>query len=128
PGWLELASKYLYDGIDGREWGECLDIWMAFEKEAEVFRDNNSKLYPQILSKWLQNHQYQSIPTVENIETYTKEWLTWWNSLQPKWQQSTVPNTLPPSLSTMREKENMLNLKKGGPLGLVTFLIALKWW
>ena len=31
--WLKLASKYLYDGIEVREWKECLDIWMGFEKE-----------------------------------------------------------------------------------------------
>jgi hypothetical protein len=33
PDWLELASKYLYDGIELQEWKECLDIWMGFEKE-----------------------------------------------------------------------------------------------
>ena len=31
--WLELASKYLYEGVEACEWEECLDIWMGFEKE-----------------------------------------------------------------------------------------------
>ena len=148
PDWLELASKYLYDGVEACEWKECLDIWMAFEKEVgylemtavsatakftyislRVFQHRLvAKLRPQVVSKWLQNRQYQAIPKIDDVKTYANEWLAWWNGLQPKWRQNEVPNTLPPPLSTAGEKENVSNLKKGGPSGLVTVLIALKWW
>jgi hypothetical protein len=87
-----------------------------------------AKLRPQVVSKWLQNRQYQAIPKIDDVKTYTNEWLAWWNGLQPKWRQNEIPNTLPPPLSTAGEKDNVSSLKKGGPSGLVTVLIALKWW
>lgn len=68
------------------------------------------------------------MPNVDDVEGYAKEWLSWWNSVQPKWRQSSVTGELPLSLSVASDKEDLSCLKKGGPSGLVTVMIGLKWW
>ena len=57
-----------------------------------------------------------------------KEWLSWWNSVQPKWRQSSVPGELLLPLSVTSDKEDLSCLRKGEPSRLVTVMIGLKWW
>lgn len=50
----------------------------------------------------------------------------WWNSIQPKWRRNPA-NGLPFDMSIGKSKD-MSSVRKGGPSGLVTLLIGLKWW
>jgi hypothetical protein len=88
----------------------------------------NTKFRPGILSKWLISRKFHALPNVEDVGGYAKEWLSWWNSVQPKWRQSSVTGSLPLPLSIASEKNDLVCLKKGGPSGLVTVMIGLKWW
>ena len=87
----------------------------------------NAKSRPGILSKWLVNRKFHILPNVDDVAGYAEEWLAWWNSLQPKWRQSSGEGLLPLPLSAASKKD-IVSLKKGGPSGLVTVLIGLKWW
>jgi hypothetical protein len=88
----------------------------------------NTKLRPGILSKWLVHRKFHTLPNVDDAGEYAEEWLAWWNSVQPKWRQSSVTGSLPLPLSIASDKEDLVCLKKGGPSGLVTVMIGLKWW
>ena len=88
----------------------------------------NTKCRPKILSKWLINRKFHTLPDVDDVGGYTEEWLMWWNSVQPKWRQSLVTGSLPLPLSIASDKEDLICLKKGGLSGLVTIMIGLKWW
>jgi hypothetical protein len=88
----------------------------------------NTKSRPGVLSKWLMTRKFQTLPNVDDIAGYAEEWLVWWNSIQPKWRQSSGDGLLPLPLSIAEKKEDIVCLKKGGPSGLVTVLIGLKWW
>ena len=88
----------------------------------------NTKSRPAILSKWLMNRKFETLPNIDDVAGYAEEWLVWWNSLQLKWRQSSGDGLLPLPLSIASKKENIVCLKKGGPSGLVTVLIGLKWW
>jgi len=46
--------------------------------------------------------------------------------MQPKWRQNQQPDSLPVPLAD--NGDELSSLKKPGPNGLVTVLIALKWW
>lgn len=74
------------------------------------------------------NRKFHALPDVDDIGRYAKEWLSWWNSVQPKWRQSSVTGSLPLALSIASDKEDLVCMKKGGPSGLVTIMIGLKWW
>lgn len=74
------------------------------------------------------NRKFQTLPNIDDVTGYAEEWLAWWNSLQPKWRQSSGDGSLPLPLSVAKTKEDVVCLKKGGPSGLLTVLIGLKWW
>ena len=88
----------------------------------------NTKCRPGILSKWLVNRKFHTLPHVDDVGGYAEEWLSWWNSVQPKWRQSSEKGSLPLPLSIASDKEDLASLKKGGPSGLVMIMIGLKWW
>ena len=88
----------------------------------------NAKNHPAILSKWLMNQKFHALLNIDNVEGYPEEWLMWWNSLQPKWRQSSGKGLLPLVFSVASKKEDIASLKKGGPSRPVTVLIRLKWW
>lgn len=48
--------------------------------------------------------------------------------MQPKWRQNVTGDGLPMSLSNGKAKDDLSTLRKGGPSGIVTILIGLKWW
>src|SRR6266700_7416446 len=68
----------------------------------------NTKLRPGILSKWLISRKFHALPNVDDVGGYAKEWLSWWNSVQPKWRQLSVTGSLPLAL----------RLDTGAPVGL----------
>lgn len=82
---------------------------------------------PELLSTWLQSRKYDAIPDVADRKAFGSSWLIWWNAIQPKWRQ-VAGETLPGPLSLAKSSDNLNALKKGGISGLVTVLIALKWW
>lgn len=83
---------------------------------------------PELLSKWLQSRKYNAVPNISDRNAFGSSWHTWWNDIQPKWRQVSTDGTLPGSLSLAKSIDNLNALKKGGASGLVTVLIALKWW
>lgn len=72
--------------------------------------------------------KFQTLPNIDDIAGYAEEWQVWWHSIQPKWRQSWRDGLVPLLLSTAGKKDDTVFLRKGGPSGLVTILIGLKWW
>jgi hypothetical protein len=68
------------------------------------------------------------MPDVADRTAFGSSWCTWWLALQPKWRQGSTDGHLPAPLSLAKGNDNLNALKKGGASGLVTVLIALKWW
>jgi len=83
---------------------------------------------PELLSKWLQSRKYKVMLDVADKMAFGCSWCTWWLALQPKWRQESTGGHLPGPLSLAKGNDNLNALKKGGASGLVTVLIALKWW
>jgi hypothetical protein len=88
----------------------------------------NTKCRPVVLSKWLIHRKFHILPELEDIAGYAEEWLSWWNSIQPKWRRSSESGSLPSPITIASKNEDLLCLKKGGPSGLVMVMIGLKWW
>jgi len=65
---------------------------------------------------------------IPDKDVFAMEWLSWWNTMQPLWRKNPVSDGLPLSLEVAKGKESIQSLRKGGPSGLVTVLIGLKWW
>ena len=86
------------------------------------------KTCPELLSKWLQSQKYQAIPNLPDKAAFGFSWCKWWNGIQLKWRQVSTQGTLPGPLSAATDSDSLDALKKGGVSGLVTVLIALKWW
>jgi len=150
PKWMTLAMQYLTDGVEREEWLRCVDAWTEFEKQVGLRSSTSvstiwqaacgsqcSPLYqhrlpvktrPELLSKWLQYRKYQAIPNLPDKAAFGFSWRTWWNGIQPKWCQVSTQGTLPGPLSAATDSDSLDALKKGGVSGLVTVLIALKWW
>jgi hypothetical protein len=89
---------------------------------------NRAQLRPAAFSKWVLTRRFHAPPEIEDLATFANEWLAWWNDNQPKWRQVSISGSLPLALSVVGKKDNLACLRKGGPSGIVTLLIALKWW
>ena len=85
------------------------------------------KSRPQLFSKWVGTRNFNALPLIPDYADFAKDWIGWWNSVQPKWRQNPA-NGLPLDISSGKSKETMSSVRKGGPSGLVTLLIGLKWW
>lgn len=85
------------------------------------------KFRPQIFSKWVGTRNFNALPPIPDYADFAKDWIGWWNSVQPKWRQNPA-NGLPLDITSGKSKGNMSSVMKGGPSGLVTLLIGLKWW
>jgi len=48
--------------------------------------------------------------------------------MQPKWRRNATDDGLPMALANGKPKDDLSQLRKGGPSGIVTILIGLKWW
>jgi len=82
-----------------------------------------------MLSKWFQaGRKYNTIPNITNASQFKDEWITWWTSMQPSWRQAPVKGDLPLPMANAKDKDDTGCIKKGGPSGLVTVLVGLKWW
>lgn len=86
------------------------------------------KARPDLLSKWLQTRKYNATPDIPDRVAFGSSWRNWWNGIQPKWRQVSPDESLLVPLSEAKGSDNLNALKKGGASGLVTVLIALKWW
>ncbi|KIL55455.1 hypothetical protein M378DRAFT_63096, partial [Amanita muscaria Koide BX008] len=134
PSWLTYAGDYLSDEGLGNEWTDCVKAWLAFEAsfgytEASASRLPESKSRPAIISRWLQSRKYGQTPlTFDDAATFAQEWTTWWGALQPEWRKPPHNCNLPKLMSTMSPDDDIHVLRKGGPSGLVTVVIGLKWW
>jgi hypothetical protein len=87
------------------------------------------KSRPEALSRWLLTRQYSHPPEIPDAAAFGLEWLAWWNALQPAWRKVRTHGTLPVALDAKHSSShNIRSLHKGGPNGLLTVLIGLKWW
>ncbi|KAM6504126.1 hypothetical protein JOM56_001069, partial [Amanita muscaria] len=135
PGWLTYAKGYLADQALGSQWSDCIDAWMEFElslasesSAVSISRLGGTKLRPPVLSWWLQTRKYQNIPVLTDAAEFAKDWITWWSALQPEGRKPTSVDSLPNPISMILPGTDLRNLRKGGPNGVVTVIIALKWW
>ncbi|KAF8221953.1 hypothetical protein L208DRAFT_1325112, partial [Tricholoma matsutake] len=115
-------------------WNLCVTAWFAFEGTFSAYEITSSKLpeskhRPKVLSQWLLTRWYSDLPEISDATTFGLEWLTWWNALQPAWRKACTHGTLPVPLDPKRPStSNIQLLHKGGPNGLLTVLIGLKFW
>jgi hypothetical protein len=87
-----------------------------------------AKERPALLTKWIGTRRYSNIPKIPDVQVFADEWVRWWNSMQPKWRRNATSDGLPMALSDGKPKDDLSTLRKGGPSGIVTILIGLKWW
>lgn len=87
-----------------------------------------AKERPVLLTKWIGTRRYSNIPKIPDVQLFADEWVRWWNSMQPKWRQNSTGDGLPMALTQGKTKDDFSPLRKGGPSGVVTILIGLKWW
>ncbi|KAF8228037.1 hypothetical protein L208DRAFT_1048235, partial [Tricholoma matsutake] len=84
---------------------------------------------PAALSEWLHTRDYFHPPEIPDPAAFGLEWLVWWNALQPAWRKAQTHGALPVALDPKcPSNHNLWSLCKGGPNGLVTVLISLKYW
>ena len=150
--WRESAYVYFGQELDSEEWKKCIDLWLEFEKNEESGLETNSvsiysslwhislksltlskyrmpaKERPILLTKWIGTCRYSNIPKIPDVQVFADEWVRWWNSMQPKWRQNATADGLPMALPNGKTKDDLSPLRKGGPSGIVTILIGLKWW
>ncbi|KAF9555793.1 hypothetical protein CPC08DRAFT_642380 [Agrocybe pediades] len=131
--WLEPTREYLTKDIDDTQWLECVRLWYEFEKKEASEQDTTSvrlqpKHRPDALKKWMSSRKYASTPAIPNLESFAVEWLAWWNSLQPNWRKSDLENSLPLSYDHAEANDNLQCLRRGGPSGIMSVLVGLKWW
>jgi hypothetical protein len=74
----------------------------------------------------MQKRKYGCIPVLRDPATFSKEWTAWWSALQPEWRRSPENQLLP--ISSMTPENHIRALCRSGPTGIVTVIIALKWW
>lgn len=86
-----------------------------------------AKVRPSELSRWLQTRKYDNVPELECWSSFANQWMVWWSALQPDWRPSKRRGGLPVAFQK-NESRRLSGLRKGGPNGLVTVLIGLKWW
>ncbi|KAF8166957.1 hypothetical protein BJ912DRAFT_829011, partial [Pholiota molesta] len=132
PPWLEDASKYLTEAVDSDIWKTFVADWIKFESEHGAITTTAHRmpaaLRPGLLSNWIQKRRYDQIPSLPDVQVFADEWVSWWNSIQPTWRRSTVPNTLPLPLSSAKPNEDVCMLRKHGASGLVVVIASLAWW
>jgi hypothetical protein len=68
------------------------------------------------------------VPNIADRAAFSSSWRNWWNGIQPKWRQVSADKGLLGPLSAAKGSDNLNALRKGGASGIVTVLIALKWW
>ncbi|KAF8236840.1 hypothetical protein L208DRAFT_1192229, partial [Tricholoma matsutake] len=135
PAWLEDSHDYLMSSDRDPIWQACIEIWLQLEKDISYYdmssltlpKAHLSEANPGELSHWLQTHKFDTIPDLNALPTFASQWITWWNPLQPKWRQAIQSGSLPLSIRP-HESRPLPSLQKGGPNGIVTVLIGLKWW
>ncbi|KAJ3513894.1 hypothetical protein NLJ89_g2691 [Agrocybe chaxingu] len=130
PEWLTTAYSYLKEGIEDVGWLECIAEWFKFEQQVLLESTAHRlpvKKRPEALSRWLLSRKYPP-PAVEDPGMFKGEWMVWWNSLQPEWRRGAENAARPLPFGAGKEEEDVSSLRKGGPSGLVTVVIGLKWW
>ncbi|KAH9477997.1 hypothetical protein JR316_0010230 [Psilocybe cubensis] len=130
--WRTAAFEHLMmPEIDTEKWKSCVKAWVAFEDSQCNAIETSSLRFPAamrpaVLTKWLSTRKYGNVPDIG--AKFGDEWVMWWNNSQPKWRQSSEAGKLPRCLSIAGGKDSINMLKKGGPNGLVTVMIGLRWW
>ena len=77
----------------------------------------------------MQTRHYQHVPEIPDPAQFAKEWVTWWAALQPKERKGASVECLPVPMSAIPPPgADIRSLRKGGPNGIVTVIIGLKWW
>ncbi|CAA7270808.1 unnamed protein product [Cyclocybe aegerita] len=130
PEWLTTAHMYLKEGADNAGWLKCVAAWFRFEEQVLLESTSHrlaAKHRPDALSRWLSSRKYPP-PAVEDQAAFGGQWIGWWNSLQPEWHQVEAQDHFPLPLSKAEDGDDVMLLRKGGPSGLVTVMISLKWW
>lgn len=113
--WIEAVREYLMVGVDCEEWRSCVQAWCLFE---------NSTVVPGTKPR-LGGTPHR--PVINDQEAYAREWITWWNAMQPQARRADGEGAMPLPL-TNEMKTAMACLRKAGSGGISTALVSLKWW
>lgn len=136
PEWIEEAKTYLVSNITAEEWLGLVEVWYQFEC-GTTSEDTSSRLggalfRPKLLSKWFSSkpraYGGPSMPVVENVDEFAREWTVWWNEMQPKVRKGVGLDAFPPPVTSSTANAVVHALQKNGPAGISVLLVGLKWW
>ncbi|KAF9020357.1 hypothetical protein BDZ89DRAFT_1138694 [Hymenopellis radicata] len=130
PPWCSALSL----GMRGRAMGDDWDLLVRTYERLEADMNQTevppqrlpiSSLRPQELVLWLVDRNFDVEPEIKNIDTYGSTWRDWWNGIQHPLRRRMVKSPLPVA---EYKPEQLVPLRCGGELGLVTVLLGLFWW
>lgn len=76
-----------------------------------------------------QKRLLRKIPPLGDLSDYSKDWFTWWNSVQPDWRRMEAGQTSGQSFSLdVPDNETWTELAHGGRNGLSLFILTVAWW
>lgn len=128
PEWVQQAHTYLMEGVEAKEWKDCVESWYRFETTCvgdRLGRLPAASACPAELSRWFQTQSYTNMPLVDDVVEFGGEWIEWWNAMQPPVRRSVsgMPKPFEAGMTTA-----MGCLQKPGNAGIVVVLVGLKWW
>lgn len=127
--WVEPGKQYLLKGVDDPRWVALVEAWLRFEQTIPNpygSRLGAANARPAELTRWLAARKLSNEPTVTDVQAYGKQWIRWWNALQPPGRKGARDTDLP--LRLEGNEDGMQVLKRSGEWGLYIVMVGLKWW
>jgi hypothetical protein len=145
--WRDQAYRYFLVDLEDDNWKDCVEKWLAFEEGTSdttsvgyfystgglIFTESSTqyrmgvKSRPPLFLKWVGNRNFNALPQIPDyttLQTIGLDGGTRYNRSGDRTLQTEY-------LSTSRAESPRTacqSVRKGGPSGLVTLLIGLKWW
>ncbi|PPR08117.1 hypothetical protein CVT24_010771 [Panaeolus cyanescens] len=106
-------------------WIRCLRAFVDFECSKPPNGKLNVSARPTEVTSWVRDKKKHLVPEIK-AGKYGKDWLAWWQSLQPpsRCDDSGVPHLR----HSIPSDEWSKTLLKGGTAGIYTVVVALAWW
>lgn len=83
---------------------------------------------PEQVGWWIgRGRKFERRPDIEDLEAYGEDVRKWWRYIQPLWRIEESEGDWPLARHAP-PLEDWMSVAKGGPNGLLTFMMALGWW
>ncbi|EAU92204.1 hypothetical protein CC1G_13019 [Coprinopsis cinerea okayama7 len=131
PPWVTSGQAYLTMEDLGVDWQGLVQVWVTFETRNAILDTGSVRLpkpsaRPKKLSQWLTKKKFQDVLAKEEVAGFAKQWLVWWNAIQPAWRKNEEEWGLPHPIGA--GGRDLSSLKKPGFCGLFSVLVGLRWW